>query len=132
MSDLPGNESAFSQSGAPFSGGKRKKGNGHKETCGCPICNNMKKKGKKGGVLLVGGALKCSDGSDPQDDGTGKRMCKDADGYMTVEPQDDGIITGMEGGRRGRRSRSRSKSRSRSRSKSRSRSSPSVRRQRTA
>jgi hypothetical protein len=27
----------------------KKKGNGHKANCGCPICMNMKKKGKKGG-----------------------------------------------------------------------------------
>jgi len=31
-----------------FSGGKRKKGNGHKSNCKCPICKNMRK-GKKGG-----------------------------------------------------------------------------------
>jgi hypothetical protein len=28
---------------------KRGRGNGHKATCKCPICKNMKKKGKKGG-----------------------------------------------------------------------------------
>ena len=33
-----------------ITGGKRgKKSNGHKATCSCPICKNMKKKGKKGG-----------------------------------------------------------------------------------
>lgn len=33
-----------------ITGGKRgKKSNGHKATCACPICKNMKKKGKKGG-----------------------------------------------------------------------------------
>ena len=33
-----------------ITGGKRgKKSNGHKGTCKCPICKNMKKKGKKGG-----------------------------------------------------------------------------------
>lgn len=30
-------------------GGKNKRGNGHKLNCGCPICNNMRK--KKGGAL---------------------------------------------------------------------------------
>jgi len=32
-----------------FEGGKKKKGNGHKSNCGCPICKNMRKKYKKGG-----------------------------------------------------------------------------------
>jgi hypothetical protein len=33
-----------------ITGGKRgKKSNGHKANCACPICKNMKKKGKKGG-----------------------------------------------------------------------------------
>jgi len=89
------------QLGSSLSGGKRKKGNGHKASCGCPICNNMRKKGKKGGVLLVGGALKC----------------KDADGNLTVEPEDDGVVASSPSGG-GRRRRSRSKSRSRSRSRS--------------
>ena len=31
--------------GSSLTGGKRKKGNGHKPTCGCPICKNMKKGG---------------------------------------------------------------------------------------
>ena len=31
-----------------FDGGKRKKGNGHKDNCMCPICKNMRKS-KKGG-----------------------------------------------------------------------------------
>lgn len=30
---------------------KKRKGNGHKSTCACPICKNMRKSGKKGGVL---------------------------------------------------------------------------------
>jgi hypothetical protein len=30
-------------------GGRKKKGNGHKATCGCPICKNMRKS-KKGGA----------------------------------------------------------------------------------
>jgi len=47
------------QLGSSLSGGKRKKSNGHKADCGCPICKNMMKKSKKGGVLLVGGK-KCS------------------------------------------------------------------------
>ena len=82
--------------GSPLSGGKRKKGNGHKATCGCPICKNMRKKGKKGGVLLVGGAT-CPDGV--TDDGGDPASCPP----LAV------------GGRR-RRSRSRSRSKSRSRS----------------
>jgi hypothetical protein len=32
----------------PFEGGRKKKGNGHKADCKCPICKNMKKS-KKGG-----------------------------------------------------------------------------------
>jgi len=33
-----------------ITGGKRgKKSNGHKLNCGCPICKNMRKKGRKGG-----------------------------------------------------------------------------------
>lgn len=30
-------------------GGRRKKGNGHKINCGCPICKNMRKSKKRGG-----------------------------------------------------------------------------------
>lgn len=34
--------------------GGRKKGNGHKTTCGCPICMNMKK-GKRKNITMKGG-----------------------------------------------------------------------------
>ncbi len=94
--------------GSPLSGGKRKKGNGHKATCGCPICKNMKKN-KKGGVLLVGGAL-CPDGV--TEDNENPDSC----------PVTSSDASPMAGGRR-RRSRGRSRSKSRSRSRSRSRSS---------
>lgn len=30
--------------------GGRKKGNGHKMNCGCPICKNMRKSKKRGGA----------------------------------------------------------------------------------
>jgi hypothetical protein len=43
-------DDAESKNDLAITGGKRgKKSNGHKATCGCPICKNMKKKGKKGG-----------------------------------------------------------------------------------
>jgi len=85
-----------------LSGGKRKKGNGHKASCGCPICKNMKKN-KKGGVLLVGG-----EGDD------------DTQIPQTVDVGESTSATSaaMAGGRRRRRSRSRSRSKSRSRSRS--------------
>jgi len=36
-------------------GGRKKKGNGHKPTCQCPICKNMRKgRGKKGGDIEKG------------------------------------------------------------------------------
>jgi len=31
-------------------GGRRKRGNGHKMNCGCPICKNMRKSKKRGGA----------------------------------------------------------------------------------
>ena len=93
------------QLGSSLSGGKRKKGNGHKATCGCPICKNMKKN-KKGGVLLVGGEGEGENGmsSTPEESD-----------QSTVLP---GASSSMAGGRRRRRSRSRSRSKSRSRSRS--------------
>lgn len=56
-SEVAGFDGNYSKQFGSMSGGKRKKGNGHKDTCACPICKNMMKKGKKGGVLLVGGTL---------------------------------------------------------------------------
>jgi osmotically-inducible protein OsmY len=60
-SEVVGFDENYSKQYGSMSGGKRKskgkRSNGHKETCACPICKNMMKKGKKGGVLLVGGTL---------------------------------------------------------------------------
>jgi hypothetical protein len=56
-SEVVGFDENYSKQYGSMSGGKRKskskgkKGNGHKMTCVCPICKNMMKKGKKGGVL---------------------------------------------------------------------------------
>ena len=36
-------------------GGKKKKSNGHKANCKCPICKNMKKKSRKGGADMEDG-----------------------------------------------------------------------------
>ena len=57
--DLIEKEVGFNQKRAPdwvegptieeIDGGRKKKGNGHKATCGCPICKNMRKS-KKGGA----------------------------------------------------------------------------------
>ena len=33
-----------------LSGGRKKRGNGHKMNCGCPICKNMRKSKKRGGA----------------------------------------------------------------------------------
>lgn len=33
-------------------GGRKKRGNGHKMNCGCPICKNMRKSKKKGGYNI--------------------------------------------------------------------------------
>jgi len=59
VSEVVGFDENYSKQYGSMSGGKgkSKKGNGHKADCGCPICKNMMKKGKKGGVLLVGGNL---------------------------------------------------------------------------
>ena len=60
-SEVVGFDENYSKQYGSMSGGKRKskskRSNGHKDTCACPICKNMMKKGKKGGVLLVGGTL---------------------------------------------------------------------------
>ncbi len=90
--------------GSPLSGGKRKKGNGHKASCGCPICNNMRKN-KKGGVLLVGG--------EDENDST---PTPDTSATSDTSDTSDTSAMGKGGGRRRRRSRSRSRSKSRSRS----------------
>jgi hypothetical protein len=45
-----GNYNEMDKNDSNITGGKRgKKSNGHKATCSCPICKNMKKKNKKGG-----------------------------------------------------------------------------------
>ena len=93
---------------ASISGGKRKRGNGHKASCGCPICNNMRKKGKKGGVLLVGGSENEVEG------GLVGVPSGDQSSNSSGVPPEEGQ-TKQEGGRR-RRSRSRSRSKSRRRS----------------
>lgn len=33
-------------------GGRKKRGNGHKMNCGCPICKNMRKSKKRGGYNI--------------------------------------------------------------------------------
>jgi hypothetical protein len=111
--------------GSNLTGGKRKKGNGHKATCGCPICKNMKK-GKKGGVLLVGGAM-CPDGNTDMEDLANCPVTGDPPPVtgdpppVTGDPPpvtgDPPPVTG--GSRRRRRSSSASKSRRKSRGKSR-------------
>ena len=58
-SEVVGFDENYSKQYGSMSGGKRKskskRSNGHKDACGCPVCKNMRK-GKKGGVLLVGGS----------------------------------------------------------------------------
>jgi len=60
-SEVVGFDENYSKQFGSMSGGKRKRkskskrSNGHKDSCCCPVCKNMKK-GKKGGVLLVGGS----------------------------------------------------------------------------
>lgn len=59
-SEVVGFDENYSKQYGSMSGGKRKskskRSNGHKHACGCPVCKNMRK-GKKGGVLLVGGSM---------------------------------------------------------------------------
>ena len=63
-SEVVGFDENYSKQYGSMSGGKRKskskRSNGHKDACGCPVCKNMRK-GKKGGVLLVGGSKVNSD-----------------------------------------------------------------------
>lgn len=63
-SEVVGFDENYSKQYGSMSGGKRKskskRSNGHKLACGCPVCKNMRK-GKKGGVLLVGGSKVNSD-----------------------------------------------------------------------
>ena len=101
----PGGKLSYSN----LTGGKRKRGNGHKANCGCPICKNMKK-GKRGGVLLVGGAM-CPDGV--TDDMGDPKNCPAVAPLPTTEGD------ASTGGSRRRRRSSASKSRRKSRSKSR-------------
>jgi hypothetical protein len=62
-SEVVGFDENYSKQFGSMSGGKRKskskskskRSNGHNPNCGCPVCKNMRK-GKKGGVLLVGGS----------------------------------------------------------------------------
>jgi hypothetical protein len=104
--------------GSNLTGGKRKKGNGHKATCGCPICKNMKK-GKKGGVLLVGGAM-CPDGNTDMEDLANCPVTGDPPPVTGDPPPVTGDPPPVTGGsRRRRRSSSASKSRRKSRGKSR-------------
>ena len=48
--DSEGEYDEMDKNDSSITGGKRgKKSNGHKANCKCPICKNMKKKGRKGG-----------------------------------------------------------------------------------
>jgi hypothetical protein len=80
-----------------LSGGRRKRGNGHKVNCGCPICKNMRKSKKRGGA----------DGADGDDDGI---IANDiANDIADVEVADDveaaDELWDIDGGRRRRRGR---------------------------
>ena len=48
--------------------GGRKKGNGHKMNCGCPICKNMRKSKKHGGAKDDEDPDKDDDDEDPDED----------------------------------------------------------------
>ena len=70
-----------------LSGGRRKRGNGHKVNCGCPICKNMRKSKKRGGA-------------DGDEDG----IIADAE-VADVVAGDDDELWDIDGGRRRRRGR---------------------------
>ena len=113
------------QLGSNLTGGKRKKGNGHKATCGCPICKNMKK-GKRGGVILVGGVPPGDASAGESTNQTGETIApiEDKTGDGEANPQSGQNTDQMGGSRRRRRSssrKSRRKSRNGGRKKSKSR-----------
>lgn len=126
-SEVSGFDGNYSKQFGSMSGGKRKskskKGNGHKMTCACPICKNMMKKGKKGGVLLVGGNKQMTGGAEVSDDviagvQTAAVAVKEAADALTTtdaekgEDEDtdtDAVAAEGEGGGRRRRSSKRSK-----------------------
>ena len=66
-------------------GGRRKRGNGHKMNCGCPICKNMRKSKKRGGA--------------DEDDVIANEV---ADDVIAAEVEDDDLWD-IDGGRRRRK-----------------------------
>jgi hypothetical protein len=111
-SEVVGFDENYSKQYGSMSGGKRKrkskgkKGNGHKDTCACPICKNMMKKGKKGGVLLVGGTLpeaakKLREAADAlENKEEEKEEEKDEDGDTGTDTDTGMDVDEMDGGRR--------------------------------
>jgi len=77
-----------------LSGGRKKRGNGHKMNCGCPICKNMRKSKKRGGA--------------DEDDVIANNIANDvvaaevADDVAAAEVEDDDLWD-IDGGRRKRK-----------------------------
>ena len=77
-----------------LSGGRKKRGNGHKMNCGCPICKNMRKSKKRGGA--------------DEDDVIANEVADDvianevADDVIAAEVEDDDLWD-IDGGRRRRK-----------------------------
>ena len=89
-----------------FKGGSKKKSNGHKMNCGCPICKNMSKSKKRGGG----------------EDGVNKEVEVDVDGVILEDgppiEEDVAVENNMAGGKRKnkhRKSHKRSKNHRKSR-----------------
>jgi len=105
-----------------LSGGRKKRGNGHKMNCGCPICKNMRKSKKRGGAdymeddMMEDNNMMAADNNmmAADDNMMGAEV---ADDMMEAEAEDEDLFN-IDGGRR-RRKHKKSSRRTRRHKKSR-------------
>ena len=101
-----------------LSGGRKKRGNGHKMNCGCPICKNMRKSKKRGGAdeddVIANNIANDVVAAEVADDVVAAEV---ADDVVAAEVADDDLWD-IDGGRR-RRKHKKSSRRTRKNKKSR-------------
>ena len=101
-----------------LSGGRKKRGNGHKMNCGCPICKNMRKSKKRGGAdeddVMANNIANDVVAAEVADDVAAAELADDVD----VDEVVDDEIWDIDGGRR-RRKHKKSSRRTRRHKKSR-------------
>ena len=115
-----------------LSGGRKKRGNGHKMNCGCPICKNMRKSKKRGGAdddMMEDAVVDDVIANEVADDVVADELADDVVAAEVAEDEDEDLFD-IDGGRRRRKHKKGSRKSRRTRRHKKSRKSRKSRRHR--